>query len=278
MLAACTLVACTDEGGPAPPTTVPSTTSSTAGIIPSTSCREGELPFAGDGLLARGGQTDTDAERLAGLRWEAQDGCERVEIEFASAAGAPATDPPPVTVDLLRHLGVLRVEIGEAVDSTAVADALFEGTLVGAAYVVRSLRGSLFVDLHLTGPAQGRAVLLTSPGRVVVDLTPGGAQLRGTPAVADFVVLVTPFQRAVSYPLRVTGYARTFEANVLARVRKANRLEAETFTTAADYLETWGEFELSILEGPQGRIELFVGEDSPQDGVESGVTLDLVAN
>ncbi len=278
MLAACTLVACADGGDLAPPTTMASTTSTTAAIVPSTSCREGEVPFTADGLLARGGQADTDAERLAALRWEGQNGCERVELEFASAAGAPATDPPQVTVDLLRHLGVLRVEIGETVDSTAVADALFEGTLVNAAYVVRSLRGTLYVDFHLAAPALARAVLLRSPGRVVIDLNPGGPQLDGTPAVADFVVVVAPFQRAVSYPLDVTGYARTFEANVIARLRKANRLEAETFTTAADYLETWGEFELSIVEGPQGRIELFVGEDSPQDGAESGVTLDLVAN
>jgi len=85
--------------------------------------------------------------------------------------------------------------------------------------------------------------------------------------------VLEPRAGAVSYPLKIRGYARTFEANVIARLSVGDRVVARTHGTAADYATTWGEFELTIARGPSGDVDLFVGEDSAADGTPVGVTI-----
>jgi hypothetical protein len=75
----------------------------------------------------------------------------------------------------------------------------------------------------------------------------------------------------------VEGYARTFEATVVLRIRQGNRLEVEDVTSAADHLITWGEYRFDVPDGPNGRVDIFVGEDSPEDGTERGAFVTLVA-
>ncbi|MCP4224411.1 MAG: hypothetical protein GY773_13805 [Actinomycetia bacterium] len=77
------------------------------------------------------------------------------------------------------------------------------------------------------------------------------------------------------YPIRVSGYSRTFEATVIARLLAADEIEFETFTTATDYLDAWGRFTMEIPNGPTGRVDVFVGEDSAATGDASGVTIEL---
>ena len=89
----------------------------------------------------------------------------------------------------------------EMVEATAPKYIRFGGQLMEQAFIVRSggvsVR-SLFVDVHLTLPAEARVLTVGSPARVVVDLRPGGGSM-GTPAEQLFgaqdpagVVVFTP--------------------------------------------------------------------------------------
>jgi hypothetical protein len=46
-------------------------------------------------------------------------------------------------------------------------------------------------------------------------------------------------------------------------------------TTAADWTETWGEFQLAASPDGAGPADLFVGEQSAQDGSDRGLVLDI---
>jgi hypothetical protein len=49
----------------------------------------------------------------------------------------------------------------------------------------------------------------------------------------------------------------------------------DTFTTAADYLVTWGEFRLTLPDGPKGPLELQVGEGDAETGRWVGLSVEL---
>ncbi|MGH9167211.1 MAG: Gmad2 immunoglobulin-like domain-containing protein [Acidimicrobiia bacterium] len=256
------------------PTTPPGITSTSAGSERSP-CLEEDGPFVTDGVIGVLGGEEGDAQRVAALRWAPHEGCERFVIDLVTEDGAPATASGLVQAEIIRDLGVVRLRLAEAVTGTAVADTAFGGRLAGRAFVVRSLEAGLFVDLHLLAPATARSFVLSSPGRVVVDLQSGGPPLPSPAPSSGRVVVLSPRGGSATYPLDVTGYARTFEANVLVRVRQGGRVEAEGVTTAADWTETWGEFTLDLEQGPEGPAELFVGEESAQDGSEEGVVISL---
>lgn len=231
-----------------------------------------------DGALASGllDGEDGDAELVSGLRWNAYEGCERLVVELTTAGGAPATEPGGVRAELLREMGIVRLQLDDLVTSTAIADRVVERRLVDRVYVVRSLDGGLFVDIHLGSAVLARASVNRSPAEVIVDLQAGGPDLETRPIITDSTVVVSPTGKKGDYPLVVEGYARTFEATVVLRMRQGNRLDVETVTSAADYLVTWGEYQFEIPQGPNGNVEVFVGEDSAQDGQESGVYFSLV--
>jgi len=157
--------------------------------------------------------------------------------------------------------------------SIGQADSTFTDPAVSAAYVVHGLSGAYFLDIHVAGPvkASSRPSLLSD--RVGVVLGAGGGAVPTPAPRARNVVVLEPRQGAGSYPLKVRGYARTFEANVQAWINGS--AETKTHTTAADWSTTWGEFELTIPSGPSGDITLFVGEESAQDGTPIGVTIPL---
>lgn len=274
------LLAACAPGVVGPPETTPPPDDPVEGTTTTAPGEDGEAPclegaFTEDGPIAVMGDEEGDATRVASLRWAAHPGCERVVIDLATEGGSPATRVGSVQAEVRRDLGIVRLTLADEIRSTSVADAAFDGELAGRAFVVRSPDRSLYVDLHLGAPSLVRAFILTPPARVVVDLRPGGSPLPPEAARADLVVLVTPRQGPLSYPLEVLGYSRTFEANVVLRVRKAGVLEVEEITTAADYIETWGEFGFLLEEGPEPPVTLFVGEDSPRDGSEQGVELEL---
>lgn len=273
------LTACGPAAVDPPETTAPpdrpAETTTTAAAPDDAPCLEGS--FTEDGPIGVIGEGEGDATRVATLRWAAHPGCERFVIDLATEGGSPATRAGPVQAEVRRDLGIVRLLLGERIRDTAVADASFEGELARRAFVVRAEDRSLYLDLHLGEAALVRAFTLTSPARLVVDLRPGGSPLPPPPAMADLVVVLTPRPGSISYPLTVAGYSRTFEANVVIRIRAGGSLEAEEVTTATDYIETWGEFSLIIEDGPEGPVTLFVGEDSPRDGSEQGVELELRA-
>ena len=83
-------------------------------------------------------------------------------------------------------------------------------------------------------------------------------------------------QRAEPCALReLTGYSRNFEANTIARIVQGTSVLAEGFTTAADWSETWGEFDLTLEPSAGGPADLFVGEQSAQDGSDRGVVIPI---
>lgn len=243
-------------------------------------CVAGEQPFAADGALAIGllNNDEGDAESVAGLRWTQYMACEQVVVELATAGGAPATETGGVRAELLRDLGIVRLRLNDRVSTTAIADRVVERELVDRVYVVRSTEGGLYVDIHVGSAVLARASVSNSPAEIIVDLQPGGPPLDSRPLIADAVVVVTRTSGNAAYPLIVGGYARTFEATVVLRARQGNRLEVEETAIAADYLTTWGEYRFQVSSGPNGKVEYFVGEDSPEDGREVGVSFSLVMN
>ena len=161
------------------------------------------------------------------------------------------------------------------VGMTSITDQLAETGLVERVFVPRSADGTLFVDLHLSAPALATVTTTSSPAQVVISLEPGGSAYAGGPAVADNVVVVSPVEGPVTSPVTVTGYSRNFEANTIARIVQGSSVLAEGFTTAADWSETWGEFDLTLEPSADGPADLFVGEQSAQDGSDRGVVIPI---
>ena len=281
------LVACarepSAEDGSSPRSGDSSTTATSPSSIPgspSEPCGNGKLVPV-DGEIRIGEGQGPGPSRIAEFEWAAHPGCERTVLRFAGS------DPVPELIAANHSvLGLLRLRLPwKELSETQVADTTLPG-IVERAYVVRPLgadptsRSGLVVDLHLRHSTSARVLLLGSPARVVVDLERphgGYVNVRVPPiAVSPRVVVIEPAGGVARYPLEIRGYARTFEANVVARIRQGGRLVAESVTTAADWTATWGEFAISIPDGPRGRIELFVGEDSARDGTEEGVRIPLV--
>lgn len=272
LVAACAISPSTTTAGPT--TTSPPPTSTAPLASP---CTSGPAAFVGDGPISNLPQPESDASFLAALTWQEFADCDQLVIEFATADGAPSIDPPTASAEFLRRVSIVRVRPGPEVTLTALSDQLIDSALTQRAFVVRGLDGQLFVDLHLADAAEARLTALGSPGRLVVDLRRGGDPYPAAPAVAALTVVVEPVSGLVSYPFKISGYGRTFEANVIARVRADGIAQAQVVTLAADWTETWGEFSLEVPSGPVGRVELFVGQDSPRDGSEEGVYLALDA-
>jgi hypothetical protein len=239
-------------------------------------CLQGES-FVADGALRVAGAGPGNAREVSGLRWEAHDGCERFVIDLADGGGGPAAGVGSVDVELIRDRGVIRVSLRDVEQvSTDATDTRTDGALLRAAYVVRSPEGGhMFVDLHLGQPAEAHALLLQDPARVVIDVRPGGAPLAERAPAETRVVVLEPGPGTVSYPLRVSGYARTFEANVVARIEQAGAAPVETFTTSTGWVDAWGYYSLVIDAGPTGSIVLHVGEYSAKDGTWEGVRVPL---
>jgi hypothetical protein len=271
-LLALTLVGCpgpADDARPAPPVGEPA-----GGDLPV--CLLGE-PFVADGVIPLGPPAAGDADRVQALRWERHDGCERLVIDLSGENGMAASAPGPVEVEVIRELGVVRVSLpGVRSVEPDATDARFAAGLARAAYAVWSPDGRwTYVDLHLADEAEAFATLLDDPARVVVDLRPGGGALPAPPAADGRVVVLEPRPGAASYPLTITGYARTFEANVVARLEEDGEDVHVAFTTATAWADAWGHFSLTIHAGPTGPIRLHVGEYSAKDGTWEGAVVEL---
>jgi hypothetical protein len=239
-------------------------------------CLQGE-PFVARGPMAVRASEPGDAHRIGRIRWEPYEGCERLVIDLQTGVGEPASRAGELRGEVLRDLGVLRLTL-PGIESVApeATDARLEGTLARAAYVVREPAGRwIHVDVHLGEPAEGHVTTLDDPARIVVDLRPGGPPLRAPAPTGARVVVLEPRQGSASYPLTVAGYARTFEANVVARLEQDGNEVAEDFTTATDWVEAWGHFSLTFDGGPGGAVVVHVGEYSARDGIWEGVRIDL---
>ncbi len=277
LLAACiptTNATTTSIAAPAATTTTLEAPTTVAVTEPTLGCADAS-DFLGSGQVARIDQPSTDSIILGLISWDVTDGCERFRLDFETNEGAPATTPPSVAVEFLASGQILRLHLD--VDRTVLTDQLVETVLVDRLYVVRSLDGGMFVDLHLAAPSQARAEVRNSPAGLTVELQMGIQPFTGTATVGDQVVVVEPSPGAeTSTTFEVNGYARTFEGNVLVVVTSAGQAVAKTNTQAADWAETWGEFQttVEVLPGP---TSLFVGEESQDDGSLSGAMVEITA-
>lgn len=252
----------------------PTPTAATATPEPSV-CLQAEQ-FIERGMLHLDPAAGSESYRVAELRWAAHDGCERFVIELQNASGSADQRTGAVLVDFRRELGIVRIQLASATEVLPEAtDAEFPGELAARAFVVRATDGSLYVDLHLREAAQAAAFLLESPARVVVDLRPGGAELPEPAAIDGLTVVLEPRSGGSSYPLRVAGYARHFEANVVVRMVQDGVTAFERSISSTDWTEAWGEFALNLDNGPRGNVSLEVGDYSARDGKWEGVAIEL---
>jgi hypothetical protein len=225
-----------------------------------------------DGEVGAGGSSG-DAEQIGAITWETNPECEVFTIDFVTAQAAPATSAPTMSAEFLRSSAVVRVYLD--LEATSVTDQLVQSGLVDRVYVARRPDRTLFVDFHLVAPALARVSVAESPGQVKVELEPGGGELDGLAAFAQNVVVISPTTGPVDVPTQITGYSRNFEANTIARISQGGSVLDENFTTAADWVETWGEYSLTLDPAGSGDAELFVGEQSAQDGSDRGVVIDI---
>ena len=239
-------------------------------------CVAGDVAFDADGLIATLGQPAGDAATVGGVRWIDHGPCERLVVDLLTADGAPAVVLGETSVSFAAGLGVVRIEL--PAQFTAVTTSIIEGPLVDRVYVVRLENGRLAVDIHLgDDPVAVRSFDVGEPARVVVDIVPweDGLRRQARPIVGEGVVVLAPVPGAVAYPLTVTGYARTFEATVVATLAQGNEEVAREFTTATDWIDSWGEFSITFTDGPDGEAMLFVGEFDARDGSPMGVEIPL---
>ncbi len=265
-------------------TTAPASTTASTSASGSTQAPSGTDPTTGagcpgdgelidDGRVAAATQPASDAELIGLVSWDTSPACERFVIELVTAEGAPATTPPSFTADFMREIGVLRIDLD--VEATAITDQLVESVLVDRFYVVRQMDGTLFLDLVLTAPARARATSAGSPGVVVVELEPGGADYVRTPLAGGLFVVTSPGEGVVESPIPIRGYGRPFEASVVMQILQGGGVVTEAVTNSADYIDTWGEFTFDLEADAKGPAELFVGEMSAEDGSPRGVLIPI---
>lgn len=267
--------ACSPAPAPTTSTTAPTTTIAAVTTAPTTLGRcSDDFEFGEGGEISELIQESSDSGTVGAISWDASEDCETFTFSFQTSEGAPATTPPSARLFHLESHQVLRVRL-LGVGATVITDQLVETQLVNRIYVVRALDGGMFIDLHLTEPAQARIEADASPSRLLLTIKPGLVPLSGFSSIGDRVVVTTPPGGVTVDPfLTVTGYSRTFEANVLLIATVGNEIVVERSTTAADWAETWGEFR-STINLPPGPVSLFVGESSPRDGALEGVAITL---
>jgi hypothetical protein len=248
----------------------------------STARLEGEPPLCDpahpgveSGSVDGGGTGLGDAVRTGTIALLAQGDCRRIAIGLFDGDGGLAQSSGHATAAFDRASGIVRVPLPAGITAVTQADTTLNDGSVAAVYVVHGLQKRFFLDVHPARPALASVRALDAPARLFVDLAPGGSPLPKEAARAKNVVVIEPRGGEAKYPLVIRGYARTFEANVIARIAVRDSLPITVHTTAADWATTWGEFELTIPSGPSGAIQLFVGEDSAKDGTPIGVTIPL---
>ncbi len=246
------------EPAPGAPT-LPATTEPPAGrCFP-----DGPRPddFVDAGVVGTAGGPGGDARLIAEIRLDsgraapgAEAACERLAVEMATGDGAPATGVGIVEVELLTRAAVLRLRFSSAVADTAVADVLLEGGLVRRAFVVRDPDG-LTVEAHLA--AAVAAAVVPARGRVVVDLRRVGDLPVGTAVAGTSGAVLEPAGAVASYPLLVSGYGRSATGELTVTISGA---DGEVEESVAVPVYPWGRFELVVVDGPTGTVEVAAGD------------------
>jgi len=250
-------------------TTVVATTSTTEVTATALGCGGRPGDYRADGPLGIVGGPDADAQQISSITLTRTGDCERFEVALSTAGGAPATSLPSAEVELIASAGVIRVKFDETVTASAITDSVLEGAFVERAFVVLAADGSIYVDAHLSGVVAARTFLRQNPARIAVEMQTIDGEASGFPKVNESLVVTGPSERVVEYPIVVTGYARTADAQVVATVLQGTGTESEVIVTTADPAQLWGEFTITVDEGPGGDIVVRIGEPP---GIELNVS------
>lgn len=262
-------------------TTGPVETTSTA--APPTSgdaCASGGLPFTSDGLVATIGETDADAMRIDGVRWQPEASCERFVIAFSTDTGSPATSFGLTGVTMLSGAGIVRIALPVSVSETAVADLTTDGDLTDRLYVVRDPDGVLFLDILGTPEvAIGvRAFAQASPARLIVDVVEApDSPIPVGPATSAVSVVPSPLPGPALYPVTVDGYAQPGLRAVRLLVISNDAISVDRAIALGGDADAWQAFSSRLDDGPSGPATIFVGTTDvngrPSEG--STVAVDL---
>lgn len=203
---------------------------------------------------------------------------ERAVLDFESS---PNGEPPRFSWRYRDGDTIIRVMLPET-KATTITGGQGLGRAISHYRVVRTQPGWLYVDLHLDGAASSVNVFsLDDPGRIVVDVAPGGNQLFASPAHANGTYIMSPrAERTIKGgELRVHGYGRPFEASGVWRIKDSDgRIVSRGTYNTADWLSTWGHYSFratypDALSGERGTLE--VGSLSARDGSFSGASVPL---
>lgn len=257
-----------------PTTTNPEPTSTTVAPASVPDCLAGALPFAAQGIAAALDSPRPDATTIGGIRWQGEEACERIVIEFLADGGSPATRLGPVGVTVAPDSGIVRISLPEEVEASAIGDSVITGSLVDRIYVVEGIEDGLVVDVHLAARAAARAFTTSSPSRLVVDLRPiSDDPLASAPDAGDGVVVASPLPGPGLYPVQVVGYAAPGVGAVSVTLSDGGGVAVSRSVSTATEQYVWRAFSMTISDGPSGTVELRVVADGADDGVV--VELDL---
>ncbi len=257
-----------------PPTTEQPTTAITTpedDAAVDSPCLTGDRLFAVDGVISAFGGAGGDATQISGVRWIPHPGCEQIVVDLLTADGAPASAIDPVGVDYNAEGGIIRVNLPESINRSAIADSLFDGELIDRVYVVGTAQGRIAVDVHIA-PGKMlalRAYEVTSPSRIVIDVREqtDGTRVVGATTSAE-IVLVSPLANWTETSLDVAGYAKGSDGTLLVRVYDDPAGEPLVEQTVEYSGETnlWSEFETSLFGLPARPLDIeVVPEGAPPE-------------
>ena len=222
-------------------------------------CLTPEPPFGNEGQIGSYYPTGSDSALLATIDWQPWAECERFVFSLASPEGAPTLVPPTAVLISFAERGVIRLQMGPEVNTSAVAYQLVNTRLVDRLYVVKSPDGGLIVDLHLAEPAAARVIPRSAPATLTVDLRPGGASFFHQPIITSQAVLFLPSGReAIHYPFTVNGYLRPGTEEPVATLTGADGTVTEARFPLAGVDDVWSSFVAVFPEGPSGWATLQV--------------------
>lgn len=227
--------------------------------------------------------TASTAGGITGVRFGDHVDYERAVLDFEAS---PSGEPPKFSWKYRDGDTVIRVRLPETT-KTFKSGGLALGQAISN-YRVVERNGGMYVDLHLDGAARSVTVFsLDDPGRIVVDVAPGGDSLFAKPARANGVYVMSPRPGSAvgsgntesTESMKVRGYGRPFEASGVWRIKDSNGeiVSRGTYTTEA-WASAWGAYSFRAdypdsLSGERGTLE--VGSLSARDGSFSGATVPL---
>ena len=250
--------ACSGTASDSSSTTAPTSSTSTTTTIPSDEiCKIGDLRFGDEGLVAALGEDVGDANTISSIRWEGSSTCERLTVAFASSSGAPASSLGPTGVSVLAFAGVVRVQLPPELDSTAVADMLAEGDLVHRVFVVRSMDGSLSIDIHANRAEGGLWHEHSRPDPPQrwssTSQLPTSSSAPSGAATSPIAIVMTPSPGPALYPLSIEGYAAPGADRLEVEFDGADDSTMNRTISLVGFNDAWQGFTSVITDGPSRR-------------------------